>query len=148
MNEKKVQNIGREELAISGKWPVNPDPATGEIPRIFYSRESEMLICEFSHKIFEEKGVKCPGANTTRLLTVWNKHTLFQKWTPEGMKALNLDKKPYMAIDEKTGVIFGGFSSVDKVQEFLETHKERFAKLGTQIGIYVMKKGLIECVRT
>ena len=62
------------------------------------------------------------------------------------MKALNLDKKPYMAIDENTGVIFGGFANMEHTREFLEKHKERFSKLGMRIGIYVMKKGLIELV--
>lgn len=146
MNEKKVQNTGREELAISGKWPVNPNPKTGEIPRIFYSRESETLTCEFSNGVFEEKEVKCYSSNATCLLTLWNKHTLLQKWTTEGMKALNLDKKPYMAIDENTGVIFGGFASVVKTREFLQKHKERFKKLNARVSIYVMKEGLVELV--
>ena len=146
MNEKKVQNTTREELAISGKWPVNPNPTTGEIPHIFYSRETETLICEFSNGVFEQNEIKCYGSNTTCLLTLWNKHTLLQKWTKEGMKALNLDKKPYMAIDENTGVIFGGFANMEHTREFLEKHKERFSKLGIRIGIYVMKKGLIELV--
>ena len=144
MNEKKTQNTKREELEISGKWPVNPNPTTGEIPRIFYSRESESLICQFTNGTIELNDIKCSAVNTTHLLTFWNKHTLFKKWTQEGMKALSLDEKPYMAIDENTGVIFGGFSSTEKVQEFLQKHKERFEKLGAQIGIYVMKKGFIE----
>lgn len=146
MNEKKVQNTTREELEISGKWPINPNPATGEIPRIFYSRESETLICEFSNGVYEQHDVKCFGAKTTGLLTLWNTHTLLQKWSVEGMKALNLDTKPYMAIDENTGVIFGGFASVEKTHEFLQNHKERFSKLNARVSIYVMKNGLVELV--
>ena len=134
----------KKELVISGRWPVNPSPVSGEIPRIYYSENNKKLFYEFSDQTLEEENIECYSTNTTHLLTVWNKRTLFQKWTLEGMKALHLDLKPFMVIDERTGVIFGGFSTLEVAQAFVKKKEDYFAKRKACIGIYLMKNGYIE----
>ena len=146
MNKKKTIKSGIVELSCSGKWPVNPSPITGEIPRLFYCYDTEKLISVFSDITLEREGVKFEEEDPTALAVLWNYDTIFQKWTQQGMKALCLDRYPYCAIDDATGTIFGGYASVEQGEGILES--EGFRKMETDFRFYVMKEGYLVPVNT
>ena len=145
MNNNKTTKLGTVELECSGKWPVNPSPTTGEIPRLFYCYDTEKLLCVFSDITIERNNVKCEWDNPTILVAVWNHSTIFQKWTQEAIKVTGLDRYPYCAIDDATGTIFGGYSSVEEGLEILESNG--FFEIETNFAFYIMRDGYFEPVQ-
>lgn len=141
MNDNKTTKSGIVELQCSGKWPVNPSPKTGEIPRLFYCYDTEKLLYVFSDIILERNNVKFEEDDPTALAVLWNYDTIFQKWTQQGMKALHLDRYPYCAISDSTGTIFGGYASVEEGEKILKL--KGFRKMETNFMFYVMKDGYL-----
>ena len=135
----KETRSGIVELECSGKWPVNPSPKTGEIPRLFYWYDAETLLCVFSDGILEMKNIHFDDSDPTLLSIMWNHETIVQKWSDQAVKATKLDINPSCAIDNCTGTIFGGYSSVEEGMKILESGG--FFKLETDFRFYIMRDG-------
>lgn len=146
MNDNKTTKSGIVELRFSGKWPINPSPTTGEIPRLFYCYDTEKLLYVFSDVTIERNNVKFEEDDPSALAVLWNYDTIFQKWTQQGMKALHLDRYPYCAIADSTGTIFGGYASVEEGEKILEL--KGFRKMETDFRFYIMKQGYLVPVNT